>query len=102
MSFDTRVFLRQHFQNRWTERRVSVAWPPKSPDLTPLDYYVWICKKSLVYALKSTTRVELSNRITDSTVHIRYDSLLRYISSTSRRTTICIDKERGNFKHLLH
>src|SRR6218665_3924966 len=28
----------------------SDAWPPNSPDLNPLDYYVWNALKELVYA----------------------------------------------------
>jgi hypothetical protein len=32
------VFLNQQFQNRWIERQGPLAWPSRSPDLTPLDY----------------------------------------------------------------
>ena len=36
-----REYLRVSFPNRWLGRLGPVAWPPRSPDLTPLDYYIW-------------------------------------------------------------
>ena len=31
-------YLNECFPNRWLGRGGPVAWPPRSPDLTPLDY----------------------------------------------------------------
>jgi len=50
-SWEVTAFLSLHFQNR-VERHDPVAWPPRSPDLTPLDYCLWRCMKSLVCAVK--------------------------------------------------
>ena len=36
-----RDYLNQSFSNRWLGRGGPVAWPPRSPDLMPLDYYLW-------------------------------------------------------------
>uniref|UniRef100_A0A803JU31 Tc1-like transposase DDE domain-containing protein n=1 Tax=Xenopus tropicalis TaxID=8364 RepID=A0A803JU31_XENTR len=33
-------------------RRGPVEWPPRSPDLTPLDFYLWGHLKAIVYAVK--------------------------------------------------
>ena len=33
--------LRPVFENGITSRRVDVVWPPRSCDLTLLDYYLW-------------------------------------------------------------
>ena len=43
-----RVFLNESFPNRWLGRGGPVAWPPRSPDLTPVDYYLWGHMKTLV------------------------------------------------------
>ena len=32
---------RRVFENRIISRRADVVWPPRSCDLTPLDYYLW-------------------------------------------------------------
>ena len=41
----------------------AVAWPPRSPDLTPLDYYLWGHMKTLVYETKVESRAALRDRI---------------------------------------
>ena len=33
--------LRPIFEDRVISRRADVVWPPRSCDLTPLDYYLW-------------------------------------------------------------
>ena len=35
-----REYLDESFPNHWLGRGGPVAWPPRSPDLTPLDYYL--------------------------------------------------------------
>ncbi|GFS95225.1 uncharacterized protein TNCV_2705591 [Trichonephila clavipes] len=40
-----------------------VNWPPRSCDLTPLDYFLWGYVKSLVYADKPQTRDHLEDNI---------------------------------------
>jgi hypothetical protein len=37
------------YLNRWIGGGGPVAWPPLSPDLIPLDFYLWSPLKSLVY-----------------------------------------------------
>ena len=34
-----RNYLNETFPGRWIGRRGSIEWPPRSPDLTPLDFY---------------------------------------------------------------
>jgi len=43
-----REYLNESFRNRWLGRGGPVAWPPTSPDITPLDYYLWGHIKTLV------------------------------------------------------
>ena len=43
-----RDYLNESFPNRWLGRGGPVAWPPRSPNLTPLDYYLWGHMKTLV------------------------------------------------------
>jgi hypothetical protein len=42
------AFLNHRFRIHWTGWQVPVPWPPRSPYLSPLDYYLWGCMKSLV------------------------------------------------------
>ena len=38
---EAREFLNERFPNRWIGRAGPVAWPARSPDLTPLDFFFW-------------------------------------------------------------
>ena len=42
--------LRLIFENRIISRRADVVWPPRSCDLTPLNYYLWGAVKDNFYA----------------------------------------------------
>jgi hypothetical protein len=44
-----RDVLNNVYRDRWIGRRRPVAWPPRSPDWNPLDFYLWEHLKSLVY-----------------------------------------------------
>ena len=43
------LFLNNRLPNRWIGRDGAVRWVPRSPDLTPLDLYLWGHLKSNVY-----------------------------------------------------
>jgi hypothetical protein len=40
-SWEVREYLNTHFPGRWIGKAEPVAWPPRSPDLTPLDFFLW-------------------------------------------------------------
>ncbi|GFU23129.1 uncharacterized protein TNCV_3515711 [Trichonephila clavipes] len=44
--------LKDTFGDRLVSRFGPVNWPPRSCDLTPLDYFLWGYVKSLIYAYK--------------------------------------------------
>jgi hypothetical protein len=97
------AFFKQHFQNRRIGRQSQFVWPPRSPDLTPLDYCLWGRMKSLVYAVNSRTGGEFFNRIMDASVRIRKDkpSLTRSVTSVSRNVTMCINNHGSHLEQLL-
>lgn len=41
--------LRQHFENRIISLKSDFDWPSRSPDLTPVEYYLWGYLKDRVY-----------------------------------------------------
>ncbi|GFX23285.1 uncharacterized protein TNCV_1558841 [Trichonephila clavipes] len=51
--------LKHTFGDRLISRFGPVNWPPRSCDLTPLDYFLWVYIKSLVYADKPQTRLTI-------------------------------------------
>ncbi|GFS83144.1 putative transposable element [Trichonephila clavipes] len=55
--------LKDTFGDRLILRFGPVNWPPRSCDLTPLDYFLWGYVKSLVYADKPQTLDHLEDNI---------------------------------------
>jgi len=66
-----REYLNESYPNHWLGRGGPVARPPRSPDLTPLDYYLWGHVKTLVYETKGDSRAALCHRIFAAAEHIR-------------------------------
>jgi hypothetical protein len=52
-----------HFPGRWVGRDGPIPWPPRSPDITPLDFFLWGYFKDIVYKTPVTSLVELKIRI---------------------------------------
>lgn len=98
------TFLNEIFPNRWIGRGGPVHWCPRSPDLTPLDYFLWGYMKAQVYSVRINTREELIARIMEVANQIRNvpDILLRSIMSIVRRAQLCIDNGGGHFESQLH
>ncbi|GFT89613.1 transposable element Tc3 transposase [Trichonephila clavipes] len=55
--------LKDTLGDRLISRFVPVNWPPRSCDLTPLDYFLWGYVKSLVYVDKLQTLDHLEENI---------------------------------------
>jgi len=51
------------YQRRWIGRGGHIAWPPRSPDLTSLDFFLWGYLKNIVYQTAPTTAEDLKDRI---------------------------------------
>jgi hypothetical protein len=45
-----RGYLDAAFPNRWLDRDGPLAWPPRPPNITPLDFFLWGYVKDKVYA----------------------------------------------------
>ena len=54
------------FEIRIISRRADVVWPPRSCDLTPLDYYLWGAVKDKCYADKPETIEALKDNIREA------------------------------------
>lgn len=57
------ALLQEKFGDWIISKNADFVWPPRSCDLTPLDYFLWGYLKSLVYANKSATIEALKTNI---------------------------------------
>ncbi|GFT59180.1 putative DD41D transposase [Trichonephila clavipes] len=67
--------LKDTFGDRLISRFGPVNWPPRSCDLTPLDYFLWGYIKSFVYADNSQTLDHLEDNIRRVIADIRSQML---------------------------
>lgn len=89
------------FGDNWIGTHGPIPWPPRSPDLTPLDFYLWGYVKSKVYATSSRDIIELQNKIFDVITNIDGRTLLKAIRNIKKRAEKCIEVNGDIFEHLL-
>ncbi|GFU04094.1 transposable element Tc3 transposase [Trichonephila clavipes] len=77
--------LKDTFGDRLISRFGPVNWPPRSCDLTPLDYFLWGYVKSLVYADKPQTLDHLEDNIRRVIADIRLQMLEKVIENWTSR-----------------
>ncbi|GFS85768.1 putative transposable element [Trichonephila clavipes] len=77
--------LKDTFGDRLISRFGPVNWPPKSCDLTPLDYFLWGYVKSLVYADKPQMLDHLEDNIRGVIADIRSQMLEKVIENWTSR-----------------
>ncbi|GFY36624.1 DUF4817 domain-containing protein [Trichonephila clavipes] len=77
--------LKDTFGDRLISRFGPANWPPRSCDLTPLDYFLWDYVKSLVYADKPQTLDHLEENIRRVIADIRPQMLEKVIENWTSR-----------------
>ncbi|GFX04944.1 uncharacterized protein TNCV_2249271 [Trichonephila clavipes] len=77
--------LKDTFGDRLISRFGPVNWPPRSCDLTPLDYFLWGYVKSLVYADKPQTLDHLEDNIRRVIADMRPQMLEKVIENWTSR-----------------
>ena len=84
-------FLDATFPNRWIGRDGPTPWPPRSPDITPLDFFLWGYVKDNVFSTPVPDITNLKARITDVFATIPEDML----ENTWRETDYRLDVLRA-------
>lgn len=91
-----RSFLNQNFQGFIGRGADSLlAWPPRSPDLNPLDFFLWAFVKSLIYKKRARTIRGLKHKIEealDNVTHIMLQKVQRHVKI---RYQLCVDRDGG-------
>lgn len=97
---NTRALLNETFPGRWIGRASNednclMRWPPRSPDITPLDFFLWGYVKDAVFTLPLPQTVDdLKRRITEAIHQISQD-LLQLVHSTFRKRLNLVIKKKG-------
>ena len=100
-SIIVRNFKNAMFPNRWIGRRGHVEWPPRSPDYSPLDYFLWGHLKSVVYVERPRNIEQLMEKIRLEFKKITVDMLRNVANSFVKRIEKSFEVGGEQFEHLL-
>lgn len=96
-----RNYLDRKFPNKWIGRGGPYEFPPRSPDLTSMDFFLWGYIKNLVYNTPPTTVDDMKGRIKDAFATITSDMLRNVSRSFEERVRLCIEENGHHIEHLL-
>ena len=77
--------LRPFFEDRIISRTADVVWPPRSCDLTPLDYYLWDADKDKWYAHKPEAIDALKDNIREAIGEIQLHTINNVVKNWTDR-----------------
>lgn len=100
-SKSVRAWLNENFDGRWIGRCGPISWAPRSPDLTPLDFFLWGHIKTNVYKTKVEDLNDLKSRITREIHEITTETLDNVFLEIKKRLRFCIEVNGDNFEQYL-
>lgn len=96
-----REWLNERLPERWIGRRGPVEWAARSPDLTPLDFYLWGYVKQKVYMKQHKDLNELRSSITSVIKSIQPEVLKGVFSNISKRMNLVIAQKGAHIEQYL-
>ena len=98
-----RAHLDEVFPYRWIGRGGPTPWPARSPDLTPVDFFLWGAMKERVYRTKVWSREACMENLEEAFEFYRQRPLQirRATSSVVNRARRCLEEDGHHFEHLL-
>ena len=90
--------LRELFGQRVIALYHNVEWSPRSPDLTPCDFFLWGYLKSKVYTSPPVDLADLQYRISNEVDALRNSpaTIRRVVQAMLQRCQLCIVRDGGH------
>ena len=93
--------LRPLFGDRLISRFANITWPPRSPDLSICDYFLWGYLKARVYEHKPRTLDDLKEAIRVEVAQIDRAMLERVEANFQERLQKCINENGHHMKDIV-
>jgi len=84
------------FQDRIISKNI---WPPRSPDLTPADFFLWGLMKGKVYKNSPRTKEQLKYAIHQEIQAANVDTLGKIFQNLEKRIQMCLDVKGDQSQH---
>lgn len=94
-------FLAVNFGNNWIANQGPHYWPARSPDLTPMDFYLWGRIKDLIYRLPKNSRQELEAAVMQCFASLTPIELINSAKNVQKRCRLCIRENGRSFENML-
>lgn len=88
----------------WIGTHGPIAWPPRSPDLNPLDFFLWGTLKQKIYGDGSNTLESLQNKIETQIreLNTNFQELQTVRNNFLKRMRLCVQHNGSHFEQFLH
>ena len=93
--------MNEKFPGKWIGRRGPIEWAPRSPDLTPLDFFLWGYLKQKVYKTPIKDLAELRLKITEHCQLIEPETLKSVFLNIEKRLYLMIENGGAHIEQLL-
>ena len=97
----TSCVLRNMFPGRLISRFGDVPWPPRSPDMSSCDFFLWGYLKGRVYTHKPRNLGELKDAIRQEVLKIDQQLLARAMDDFKRRIENCIQEDGRHLNDII-
>ena len=91
-----RDWLNHNLAERWIGRGCprdhNIAWPARSPDLTPMDFYLWSHIKSKVYVKNYQSLADLKTSITAAFREVTAENVSASVRNLEKRLKMVIER----------
>ena len=90
--------LRVFFKTELSQKNL---WPPRSPDLTRAEFFLWGLLKGRVYKNTPHTIEQLKDAIRQEIQAVIVDTLGKVFQNLEKRIQVCLDVKGDQFQHRL-
>ena len=91
-------WLENRFPGRLISNKSDFIWPPRSPDLNPLDFFLWGYMKEQIHRAQPGSIAEVKQLIENFMASITEDLLQRVTGQFVSRIRRCIEANGGVFE----
>lgn len=94
--------VQNYLQNIFGNRGISTYGPARSPDLTPLDFFLWGYLQSIVYQIPINNIEDFQQKIITACAILDRNSIIAAThSNLLKRAELCVAEGGKQFEHLL-